>query len=256
MPWPCWLALLVPAAALAVRAGRCRWRRPPGRPASGPTSRSRGRSRSRSPAQADREAGGSATGRSTCRCVLRRRPSPSRSPSARSTSTASCDPYVPGQIGGVRAILGKRVIKSRHWLRQAVEERRYGCSAESLSSPGAGGVTVEVTHTANHDVPASRLKRSLRGARQQHLIRLEGPVRAADPAAPRGASLLHPADRRLRQGTGLAVDAYHRLLAGAPPRRSTAARSATCSNGWGEFKVRYPTTAATPRATSACSCSR
>ena len=70
-------------------------------------------------------------------------------------------------------------------------------------------------------------------------------------------SALHvyvPAERRLRHHTGLALDAYHRLLGWGVSQSLDAATVSELLDGVGSFHVRFPGTARTSRATSAASC--
>ena len=56
------------------------------------------------------------------------------------------------------------------------------------------------------------------------------------------------------QQTGLALDAYHRLLGWGTSQSLDAPTVSWLLDGRGTFQVRYPTTARTSRATSASSC--
>ena len=114
----------------------------------------------------------------------------------------------------MKAYLGHRLIQSkRMWIWPGNKRQSYGKFSQVLTASGAGRVYVVVTHDRNDALSGFRAAAQLHGPRHERRLRLDRALRPADPAAPRRAALLHPADRRLRlRHMGLAIDAYHRLL--------------------------------------------
>jgi hypothetical protein len=149
-------------------------------------------------------------------------------------------PYAPGQRVLVQEYLGGRRV-----ARHTVSVRRspggtYGWFAISLTSPGAGEVEV----TAGH-----RATTALRG------FRAVTHVGALDPNVGFGAggpfvalmqqrlAALHfyiPQTGVYDTGTGLALDAYHRLLHWGTYQTLDSRTVTWLLNGWGSFPIRYP----------------
>ena len=169
---------------------------------------------------------------------------------------------------------GRAAIRPRPVGARAVVGQRQGVQDRPSADPAGAGRTQRSVHRvglqpkgrAGHGPGRAhaqcRPRRPTRPphvhrARPERLVRLDGPVRAADPAAARRAPFLHSSDRRVRLGhragrstrtTGCST--------GALTRRSTAARSATCSTGSDSSRFASRRTAGTPRATCRSSCSR
>ena len=82
--------------------------------------------------------------------------------------------------------------------------------------------------------------------------RLDGPGRRTSASAPRGGSSsssssgwprctsTSPRPGVYDSGTGLAIDAYHRLLRWGVSQSLDGKTISYLLNGWGEFKVRFP----------------
>src|SRR5436309_1747611 len=70
-------------------------------------------------------------------------------------------PYVKGQWVTVRIHLGRRLIKSGNWRLKPSRNGRYGHFSVPFSSPGVGGVTIDVSHKGNREVRSFSVRRSL-----------------------------------------------------------------------------------------------
>jgi hypothetical protein len=149
-------------------------------------------------------------------------------------------PYVPGQWVTVRAYLGRHLIK-RDRLRLKPSRRGvFGEFSARVASPGVGLVTVEVTH--------GRTAAQRRFAAQRRLAALDEQVGFGSSG--RFVALIQQRLAALHfwirqtgvydSGTGLAIDAYHRLLGWGVSQTLGGATISRLLNGWGSFRIRYP----------------
>jgi hypothetical protein len=148
-------------------------------------------------------------------------------------------PYVPGQSVTVRAFLGKRLIKSRRLQLKPSRYHRFGTFTEVLSSPGVGNVTVTVTHAPTATLAGFTVKRTF-SALDEHVG--FGSHAALVALIQQRLAALHfyiPQTGVYDQGTGLALDAYHRLLHRGTYKTVDGRTISYLLNGWGQFKVRY-----------------
>ena len=100
-------------------------------------------------------------------------------------------------------------------------------------------INISVSHAATTGLPPSD-STERESAGHVHRVRLARCLRRADPAAPRRAALLHSANGVYDQGTGLAVDAYHRLLRWGTAQTLDHPTIARLLDGTGAFHVRFP----------------
>jgi hypothetical protein len=149
-------------------------------------------------------------------------------------------PYVPGQSVTLKAYLNGRLFKTVRLRLVRASGGAYGRFFETLSSPGAGGVTVVVRHGTT---------RTLAGfsARRRYTVLDErvgfGSTGRFVQLIQQRLGALHfylPQTGVYDQGTGLAIDAYHRLLHWGTSQTLDRATVTWLLNGWGEFKIRFP----------------
>jgi hypothetical protein len=148
-------------------------------------------------------------------------------------------PYVKGQWVRVRIYLGHRLIKDANWRLKRSRNGRFGHFRVPFSSPGVGGLSIVVTHKSNAKLRGFKAVRTL--AALDENVSFGSTGRFVQLVQQRLAALHFyiPQTGVYDSGTGLAIDAYHRLL-----RRGTSAYldGPTISymlNGWGEFKLRF-----------------
>jgi hypothetical protein len=149
-------------------------------------------------------------------------------------------PYVPGQWVLVRSSVNGKVFKTDHLRIQPAPGGRNGEFTESVSSPKAGLVTVQVGHTRNAALGGLLARRRFD---------------ALDPSASFGSTglLVQLVQQRLAAlhfyipqtgvfdgGTGLALDAYHRLLHWGTYQTLDGKTISYLLDGFGQFKVRFP----------------
>jgi hypothetical protein len=147
-------------------------------------------------------------------------------------------PYVPGQWVTVKAYLHGRPIRA--WRVRIVRSAGHGHFSQTVSSPGAGRVTVRVTHATTTTLASFSASR--------HFIVLDdrigfGATGWLVQLVQRRLAALHfyiPQTGVYDGGTGLAIDAYHRLLHWGTSQMLEHATLTWLLNGWGAFPIRFP----------------
>jgi len=149
-------------------------------------------------------------------------------------------PYVPGQRVVVRTYLGHRLIKSDELRLRLSRNRRYGQFTERVSSPGVGRIAVSVVHAATPQLKRFASERRLT-ALDEH-VGFGSTGRFVDLIQQRLATLHFyvPQTGVYDQGTGLALDAYHRLLHWGTSQSLDGRTISFLLDGLGAFKVRFP----------------
>ena len=149
-------------------------------------------------------------------------------------------PYVPGQTVLVKAFVGNKRFKIERLRIRPAPGGKYGRFTEALSSPRAGHVTVQVGHSRTATMGALLARRSFAALDERAGFGSRGALVELVQQRLAAMHFYVPQTGVYDSGTGLAVDAYHRLL-----RRGTseALDSGTVSDllgGVGAFKVRFP----------------
>jgi hypothetical protein len=149
-------------------------------------------------------------------------------------------PYVPGQWITLRAYLNGRQFT---WFRLRLKpsaRRVYGGFTERLAAPGAGQVTVKVQHSATAVQTGFRIARGV--ASLDENVGFGATGRFVQLIQQRLAALhfFIPQTGVYDQHTGLAVDAYHRLLGWGTSQLLGPATVNAILNGVGAFQVRFP----------------
>jgi hypothetical protein len=148
-------------------------------------------------------------------------------------------PYVAGQRVTVRAYLGRRVIKRDRLRLWPSPDGAYGHFREAIASPGTGGVVVSVVHRATSTQPSFTARRSLTSLDER--VGFGSTGRFVELIQQR-LDALHfytPQTGVYDQGTGLAIDAYHRLLRRGTSQALDGRTISFLLDGFGEFKVRF-----------------
>jgi L,D-transpeptidase catalytic domain len=148
-------------------------------------------------------------------------------------------PYVPGQSVKVRVFLGSKRFKRDRLRIKPSANHAYGRFAEKLVVPAAGRVSVKIAHHRTAEEVGFLSRRSFTvlapsagfGSRSPYVQLIQQRLAA-----------LHfyiPQTGVYDQGTGLAVDAYHRLLGHGVSEQLDAATAKLLLDGAGAFKVRF-----------------
>jgi hypothetical protein len=149
-------------------------------------------------------------------------------------------PYVAGQSVTVVAYLGKKRLKTDQLRVKPSANHRQGLFTENLTSPGAGIVRVTVTHARNTTMLGFQTRRAYAalatatgfGARGQFVSLIQQRLAALHIYVPQTGVY----DTQ----TGLAMDAYNRLLRKGFGQTPDGHTIADLLNGIGSFHVRYP----------------
>jgi hypothetical protein len=149
-------------------------------------------------------------------------------------------PYVAGQWVTVKLRLGRRVVKTLKLRVKPARNHRYGHFRYHVSSPGSGNLVIEVSHAANPQMKAFRSKRSLQVLGTNAGFGARGPFVQLIQQRLAALHLYIPQTGVYDEGTGLAIDAYHRLLHRGTSQNLDGLTVSYLLNGWGEFKIRFP----------------
>ena len=149
-------------------------------------------------------------------------------------------PYVPGQSVLVRASVDGKQFKIDHLRIGPAPGGHAGQFTASLSSPKAGTVTVQVGHTRNAAMGALLERRSFTALDPQAGFGSRGLFVELIQQRLAALHLYIPQTGVYDSGTGLAIDAYHRLLHWGTYQSLDGRTVSYLLDGFGEFKVRFP----------------
>jgi hypothetical protein len=148
-------------------------------------------------------------------------------------------PYVAGQSVTVRVFLGSRVIKHAELPLLPAAHHRFGHFTLAFSSPAAGALAVSVGHARTTGLGAFAVNRALAALDARAGFGTTG--RFVELIQQRLAALHFylPQTGVYDQGTGLAVDAYHRMLRRGTSQNLDPATVGDLLAGLGSFPVRF-----------------
>jgi len=149
-------------------------------------------------------------------------------------------PYVPGQWVLVQSSVNGKVFKTDHLRIQPAPGGRNGQFTESLSSPKAGRVTVQVGHTRNTALGGLLARRSFDALDPNVSFGSTGLFVQLIQQRLAGLHFYMPQTGVYDSGTGLALDAYHRLLHWGTYQTLDGRTISYLLDGFGQFKVRFP----------------
>jgi L,D-transpeptidase catalytic domain len=149
-------------------------------------------------------------------------------------------PYVPGQWVTVKSYLGRKLIKTDRLRIKPSPKHSYGRFSERLRSTGVGNVSVQVTHEHTAQLLRFKSTRTVASLNTNVGFGSTGPF--VDLIQQRLAALhiWTPQTGIYDGGTGLAIDAYHRLLRWGTSQSLGPNTVNAILNGTGAFTVRYP----------------
>ena len=149
-------------------------------------------------------------------------------------------PYVPGQWVLVQASVDGKVFKTDHLRIQPAPSGRSGEFTESLSSPKAGRVTVQVGHTRNAALGGMLARRSFAALDENASFGARGLFVELIQQRLAALHFYIPQTGVYDEGTGLALDAYHRLLHWGTYQTLDGRTVSYLLDEFGQFKVRFP----------------
>jgi hypothetical protein len=149
-------------------------------------------------------------------------------------------PYVPGQSVTLKAYIGRRLIRSERLRIRPSQSGTFGRFSAALRSPEAGSLVVKVVHARSSAMTGFTAARRFAALAPSAGFGSTG--RFVQLIQQRLAALHFyiPRSGVYDNGTGLAIDAYHRLLGWGTYETLDSRTVSYLLNGWGEFKVRYP----------------
>jgi hypothetical protein len=150
------------------------------------------------------------------------------------------NPYVPGQWVTVKALAGGRLIKWERLRIKLSRNRRYGRFTATIASPSVGGVVIYVRHSRTSKQRGFLATRSFAVLDENVGFGSVGPFVQLIQQRLAALHFYIPQTGVYDQGTGLAIDAYHRLLHWGTYQTLDRSTINWLLNGWGQFPVRYP----------------
>jgi len=149
-------------------------------------------------------------------------------------------PYVAGQWVTLRVSRAGRVIETRELALRASPRGNYGQFHAAFASPGVGRVVITVTHSATPALAAFKQQRSVTALDTHVGFGSRGLFVSLIQQRLAALHFYIPQSGRYDQATGLALDAYHRLLRWGTYQTLDSRTIAALLNGTGAFKVRFP----------------
>jgi L,D-transpeptidase catalytic domain len=149
-------------------------------------------------------------------------------------------PFVAGQSVTVRTFLGRRMVKSDQLRIKRSRNGTYGAFTVTVSSPKPGAVTVDVRHAKTDQMVGLQASREITVLAEDVGFGSTGRFVQLVQQQLAGLHFYIPQTGVYDQGTGLAVDAYHRLLRRGFSQSLDASTIDSLLNGVGTFRVLDP----------------
>jgi hypothetical protein len=149
-------------------------------------------------------------------------------------------PYVAGQWVSVQAFVGHHLIKRDRLRVKPSPSGPTGRFTETVTSPGAGLVTVNIVHARTPQMLGFTAVRRVAALSESIGFGSTAPI---VKLIQQRLTVLHfymPSSGVYDQQTGLAIDAYHRLLGHGFSQLADPATIGELLAGTGAFHVRYP----------------
>jgi hypothetical protein len=149
-------------------------------------------------------------------------------------------PYIPGQWLTVRARLGRRILKTEKLAPAASRNHTFGHFRIAISTPASGRVVISVAHQATPQLRGFRATRSLAVLDEHAGIGSTGRFVQLIQQRLAALHIYIPQTGVYDQGTGWALDAYHRLLRWGTSQALDGRTISFLLDGFGAFRVRFP----------------
>jgi L,D-transpeptidase catalytic domain len=150
------------------------------------------------------------------------------------------NPYVPGQTVLVKAFVDGKQFKTDHLRVRPAPGGKSGRFTEALKSPRAGQVTVRVGHKRTATLGGLLATRSFAALDERAGFGSRGPFVELIQQRLAALHFYIPQTGVYDSGTGLAIDAYHRLLHWGTYQTLDGRTISYLLDGFGEFKLRFP----------------
>jgi hypothetical protein len=149
-------------------------------------------------------------------------------------------PYVSGQTVLVTAFVGGKQFKADRVRVEPASGGRTGTFTEALSSPSAGQVTVQVGHKRTATLGGLVARRTLAALDARAGFGSRGLFVELVQQRLAALHFYIPQTGVYDTGTGVALDAYHRLLHWGTYQSLDGRTISYLLDGFGEFKLRFP----------------
>lgn len=149
-------------------------------------------------------------------------------------------PYIPGQWADVKTYLGHRLIKSDRLRIKPSPNGRSGVFTEKVRSTGAGILHVKASHSRTPQMLGFTAQRGIASVGARAGFGSSGTFVALVQQRLAALHFYIPQSGVYDQKTGLAVDAYHRLLGRGTSQNLDSGTIGALLNGVGKFQVRSP----------------
>src|SRR5947209_4558784 len=149
-------------------------------------------------------------------------------------------PYVADQTVLVKASVGHKQFKTDRLRIKPAPGGAYGRFTEVLKSPSAGQVTVRVGHKRTATLGGLLARRSFAALDERAGFGSRGPFVQLIQQRLAALHFWIPQTGVYDSGTGLAIDAYHRLLHWGTSQTLDGRTISYLLNGFGEFKLHFP----------------
>src|SRR5436190_6910004 len=149
-------------------------------------------------------------------------------------------PYVAGQWVEVKTLQGRRVIKADRLRIKPAGHGSYGTFTEKVRSPGTGVIVIKAVHARTSQMLRFLAQRGVACIAEHAAFGSRGTFVALVQQRLAALHFYIPQTGVYDQKTGLAIDAYHRLLGRGTSQRLDPGTIAALLNGAGAFKVRFP----------------
>jgi hypothetical protein len=149
-------------------------------------------------------------------------------------------PYVPGQWVTVHAFVGRRLIKSDRLRIKPSSNGTFGRFSETLTSPSAGQLRVTIIHARTVEQVGLLAERNYTVLAENAGFGSTGKFVALIQQRLAALHIYLPQSGVYDEQTGLAIDAYHRLLGWGVSQTLDGKTVSYLLDGFGAFKVRDP----------------
>jgi hypothetical protein len=154
--------------------------------------------------------------------------------------TGAVRPYVPGQWVTVKAFLGHKLLKTERLRIKPSPNKKYGRFATVIKAPNAGVIHLRVTHKRTAQMLGFAASRGVASLDTHAGLGATGSFVALIQQKLAAVHVYIPQSGVYDEKTGLAIDAYHRLLGHGTSQGLDGLTVSELLAGRGAFKVRYP----------------
>jgi hypothetical protein len=154
--------------------------------------------------------------------------------------TGTVRPYVPGQVVTFTAYLGHKLLKTQTLRLKPSPNKTYGRFTTVVKAPRAGILHLQVTHKRTVQMRGFAASRGVASLDTHAGFGATGAFVQLIQSKLAAVHIYIPQSGVYDEKTGLAIDAYHRLLGHGTSQSLDGLTVSELLDGAGAFKVRYP----------------